>query len=300
MGKKNKDKNQREVTDANIMFKDEHRIYPNVIVNQSSKVAMTRFKPVGYGHDLQELISTKLHDLVMQNPGCDMTLAEMGYLHRIMILQEDGRIRIKIYFNPELATYKQTTPNGQYIIKPIPQLIIMNKYFFIIDDVNALPNVIKFEKALMPKGKVQYDELGKPTIKLKNDGTDLKYQETMYVECNFPMTIAAAMDINLDDPNYRVSASTLGKTNQKTKAIMIDGKENSFPIWIDLEFTSWDLDDSHAGYDTDSVVPYLLSLASKTKKAHTNYKTLATTVVDDAKKKKKDKSSKSSHSAKYC
>lgn len=298
MGKKDKSKEQTPHDVRMPSLSSDYPIYPLTATSVENGVTIeeTSFSPVGYGHELQRLITLKLHELVMEMS--TKTLAEMGYLHRVMVSYEDGKIRIRIYFHPELATYKEETANGQYVLKPIPELMIMNKYFFIVPDNGDATGIIGIEKVLAPRGKVEYDELGRRALRLKRDGTDLKYQEAVYVECNLPITIAAVMNISLDDPSFKVTAETIGQPGQE-RNIMIDGKENSYPVWIHAAYTSPRHDDTHVGYSTDDVIPYLTMLAECRERSYKNTKKLTEKVSDTAKKKEKKEKKKSS-SSKFC
>lgn len=298
MGKKDKSKEQAPHDVRTPRLKSDYPVYPltSTSVEDGATIEATSFSPIGYGHEFQRLITMKLHALVMGMS--TKTLAEMGYLHRVMVSYEEGKIRIRIYFHPELATYKEETANGQYVLKPIPELMIMNKHFFIVPNNGDATGIIGVEKALAPRGKIEYDELGKRALRLKRDGTDLKYQEVIYVECNLPITVASVMDISLADPNFKVTAETIGQPGQK-RNIMIDGKENSYPVWIHVAYTSPRYDNSYVGYSTDDVIPYLTMILSSREKSYKNTKTLTEKVSDTAKKKEK-KEKKSSSSSKFC
>lgn len=277
MSKKNKNKKMKYETPTEVLFSDS--IYPEFTVQGG--VVYTRFQPIGFGHELQHLMTDLLHELVMKYS--DMTLAEMGFLHTISILYEEGRVKMRIYFNPDLATYREEQANGQSVMKPIPQFGIMNGYFFVLPGKDIdLTQVIGFDKILVQKSKIEYDELGKPALKLKKDASDMKMQEVLYVECNLPVTIAACMDLNLFDPNFKVSIETVGQTNNPKKRIIVDGKENSYQIWVNVQHSA-----DESGYDPDTALPYLIGLADRRNEKDDAQKELADRAAEDAKKKKK-------------
>lgn len=270
-------------TPSEVLSKD--CVYPKCVTYDG--IVHTRFNPMGFGHELQTRMTKLFHQLVMEHS--DLTMAEMGYLHQSSILFEDGRIKVRMYFHPELATYREIQANGNTIMKPIPQLGCMNGYFFILTGDNIdLNQVIGFDKILIPKFKIEYDELGKQAVRLKRNVEDTKLQEVMYVECNLPITVAACMDLSLADSNYRVSVETVGQTNNPKNRIIIDGKENSFQVWVDLQFS-----EGNCGFDPGEVVPYLLSLVEKNRNRYDDQKKLAEKAEEKTEKNKK-KSKKAS------
>ena len=283
MSKKNKEKKNEMAAGFFMDRPTDASTYPHYVT--MNDVNTTWFKPITTDHTLQKLITQLMHDIVL-NSNSDKTLAEMGFFHQISILCEDGRIHTRVYFHPELATYKKGTANGRYDLSPIPQLGIFNGYLFVLTGENIdLTQVIGFDKVMLPKCKIEYDEAGKPALVLKKDASDLKLQEAMYLECNLPITVAAAMDLDLADANFSVKALTVGMESKKKK-IMIDGKENSYPVWINVTH-SHDNGNQTRGYDVNSVIPYLTSLSLRRSSKREVQKELMQKAADKAEKQSK-------------
>lgn len=281
---KDKKKNKKEVQHENpirdyagIMHTD--ACYPNMI--SSDGIVFTTFKPIGFDHEIQTLMTKLFHNLVMKFS--DKTMSEMGYTHQIAVLFENGTIKLRMYFHPELATYEELSANGKAVRKPIPQLGIMNGYFFILPGNSIdLSLVTGIEKIMMPKVKIKYNERGNLAIKVKDDAT-MKLQDAFYVECNLLLTVASILNLNLTDPNYTVKATTVSQTDKK-RAILVDGRNNSYQIWINVTFS----EDSaiSSGYDPEDAIPYLTAIASKAIDAKQSQKKLMRKAEDKAEKKK--------------
>lgn len=277
-----KQKKERYETPNEVMLRDSE--YPHNVIYDD--VVHTRFKPMGFGHELQKLMVGLLHAIAMDKStmfGEPMTLNEIGFLHQISILYEEGRVKMRMYFAPQLASEEHQSANGHVENVPIRWFLRLNRYFFVVQD-NDLSGVTGFEKIVAPKYKIEYDELGRPAVKLKKDGSDMKLQEVMYIDCNLPITIAACLGISLADPNFKVSIETVGQTADKKKRIIIDGKENSYPIWINVEHSV----NPHS-YDPVEVIPYLIGLTEKRQTRYKEQKKLAEKAADDSEKKSKKK-----------
>ena len=190
---------------------------------------------------------------------------------------------MRMYFAPQLASEEHQSANGHVENVPIRWFLRLNHYFFVVQD-NDLSGVTGFEKIVAPKYKIEYDELGRPAVKLKKDGSDMKLQEVMYIDCNLPITIAACLGISLADPNFKVGIETVGQTADKKKRIIIDGKENSYPIWINVEHSV-----NPRSYDPVEVIPYLVGLTEKRQTRYKEQKKLAEKAADDSEKKSKKK-----------
>ena len=256
--------------------------YPNY-VKADDGVAHTWFHPIGYGHQLQQLITKLLHTLVMKYS--DKTLSEMGYFHHSSILLVDGRVDIRIYFKQELATVEKPTMNGQTYVEPIPQLGIFNGYLFYLEgDQIDLRDVVGYGEELMPKCKIGFNELGHPALFFK-EGGEMKKQNVCYIKCNLPILMAAAMDLDLLDPNFNVMVRTVGYGSNRKRQVVLDGKENQLPIWVGVQHTEED----HKSYDPNNVRTYLVNLQEKISKRHEKQRELMSHAEEKTSKEKKKK-----------
>lgn len=254
--------------------------YPDMLTNDH--VVYTKFKPIGFDHSIQTLMTELLHKLVMQYS--DLTMSEMGYMHQISVLFSDGGIRIRMYFHPDLATQTFMTANGRTYQKPIPQIGIMNGYFFVIPgDQIDLSQVTGIEKIMAPKTKIKFNARGNKHLIIKDDAS-MKLQEALYVECNLPITIAAIMDIDITDPDFSVSASTVSQADNK-RAILVDGRSNSYQIWVNVKFGERA---TETGYNPNDAYAYLVQLASQIQDAKSVQKKLMSQASEATEKKTKN------------
>ena len=278
-----KDKKKKDMQNAGYVnpIQNSAVCYPNTIAD--GEMEYTTFKPIGFDHAIQTQMTKLLHNLVMKYS--DKTMSEKGFMQQIAVLFEDGAIKLRMYFHPELATYEERTANGQVSRKPIPQLGIMNGYFFVLSGNKIdLTQVTGIEKIMMPKAKIKYNERGMLAVKIKDqDASSMKLQDVFYVECNLRLTIAAILNLKLTDPNYMVKVTTISQSNQK-RAILVDGRNNSYQVWIHVAYSS---DESISrGYDPEDAIPYLTALASKVVDSKQSQKKLMREAEDKSEKKK--------------
>ena len=278
--KKNKNENPFK-PQSNISEATPKSYYPNMV--STDGVVYTSFMPIGYDHEFQSLMTKLLHGLVMKFS--DKTMSEMGYMHQIAVLFENGAVKLRMYFHPELATYEEHAANGRVIRKPIPQFGIMNGYFFILPgDSIDLTAVTGIEKIMMPKAKIKYNERGNLSVKIKEDAT-MKLQDAFYVDCNLLTTVASVLNIKLTDPNFAVKVNTISQVDKK-RAILVDGRNNTYQIWIHVTFSA---DDSISlGYNPEDAIPYLTAIAVKAADAKQTQKKLMREAEDQTEKKNKD------------
>lgn len=282
MGEKKNKKNKHEV--------NAEGIYPNIITENG--VSTTTFSPMGTGHQLQHLITEKLHKLIVDDPNCKYTLAELGYLHFISVQMENRRLKIQIYFDPKLALTKTVTMSGQIRYQIRPELMyLFNNRFVILSSDNAgianLDGVVTIEKILCPQGKIKFDELGRNAMYIKKDALDMKEREVVAINCNMLITMAFLLDTDFNDEAYKVSVQSASNNVNSDTSIMIDGNTGTYPAWITVQWNGGTkFDGSHA-------LEYLLryrtmhqSTASKMDKI------LHTAEVETIRKKDSEKKSK--------
>ena len=242
--------------------------YPQYLNNMDTGITMTKFAPMSMGKDIVTLISTKLHERLMAT---GYTFAEVGYLNRASVLSDEGVIHVRMYFDPELATTQELVGNGQMVRKLHPALRKLNGYFFYVEDENNASSVAKIVRELVPKYNYHTDENHLTAIDYESMNMEkLKFRDVLVIECNFPMTIAYILDVDLADPNFRVWASAIGGLeNQKKKKKAIGYMEmisietlpiTIHPVWVFAQHSIRTVENqAYVGYKTESVYPYLIS-----------------------------------------
>lgn len=238
-----------------------------------------RIPPNGRTHDLQKKITQLLHRVIM-NDG-RVTLANLGYLgiNTLMYNKNTGEIRLRIYFDSHYACRVITnSANNQRRVVPVEPLLAFENYLF----VGNIEDVITYEKVLAPRSKVKADEVGMSTMVVKDQGK-LTETNAMVLNCNLAITMAAAFDIPLDDPAFKVRCDTVGKPGKNAaKSIVTTAYSDEVPLSVIVR-CSPDKDESE-GYDPDMAVPYLVALNEKTANAARNQEKLKRDVKKKAKK----------------
>ena len=246
-------------------------VYPQYLDYTECGVRCTKFAPMSMGSDLCHMIATKLHERLMT---AGYTFAEVGYLNRCSVLADSGRISVRIYFDLDLATTKELAGNGQVMRKLHPALRALNGYFFYAEDENNLSSVTKVIREVVPKYEYHTDPNHLTAIDYETmDPSKGNLCPILVIECNFPMTVAFCMDIDLADPNFAVTAIPVGglesnkkkkkrkKLSQYTETISIETLPvTEHPVWVHVRHTIPSADAEYMGYKVESVKPYLLSL----------------------------------------
>lgn len=265
------------------MSKKTNRTEPNIST-------LTReFEPVGSSHELQLLITDAMHHLVIEDGR--VTLAELGFLHQVMISYCEDHVSVKIYFHPKLATNMMRGINNATKLVPRKELEIFKNYLY----VGNLEDVITYDTIQMPRCYIEDDELGRPALRMKNsDKTD--DMEVLVLNCNLPLAVAFACDLSVADPMFAVSYETVGATGKNVKGHLVlnVGAKQEFPVTVRVRFTDNTVCPDYNSYDPDAAVPYLISLAEKARDARNNQKKLARKVSNDAKKIRKEQTISSS------
>lgn len=288
-----KGKHQKENT-QNVTIESE-AIFPNRKQEDDGTI-VTTFSPVGTDHGLQDLITQGLHNAVKSDRTCTSTLAELGYLHFSTVEISNGRIQMKIFFDPRLCTNEVLAANGRKSLQIKPELIrLVNNRFVIVaqdspgDTTINLEGIIGVEKTLAPQGKIKYDELGRPALYLKKDTSDMKSREVIVVYCNMMTALAYLLDIDMTAGYHISTVSASNRTNSDSK-VMIDGYNEVHPVWITVRYTK-------NGYDPRTVVSYLRNLAESNRSVISHRKKILEEVKEETgKKKKKEKPEKASSS----
>lgn len=257
MGKKDNELSYTQM----ILGSNATAMYPSI--ETVDGINKTIFPPVGtIAHQVQHLMSTRLHDAVMENPNVSVTLSELGYLFFNTIEMKNGRISVELYFDPRLATYEDISPNGQKSIKIKPQLvqILANRFIAVQETADHkidLTGIIQIGKILCPQGKIVYNERGNASLKIKKDALDMKYREVVVVNCNFALTMAYLLNIDLMDESYATRIEAAGMNDKKTIRDMKNANDDTeaTPVWI---MVAW----SRNGYRPEDAIPYLTKLAS--------------------------------------
>ena len=258
--------------------------------NNGSVVRTIEYEPNGTDHRLQRRI-TELMDRIVQEDG-RFTLAELGYLHMNTLLynRDTGRVSLKIYFDVHYAARTAKDPaNGKKQVVPVTELNIFEKRLF----VGPLRNAVTFETVMAPKTKMLKDEKDRASISFKDDA---KFVETdcLVLNCNLPIAMAALHDLSLEDPNFSVRCTTVGRGNaEKEKTIISSGKRKDIPVKVIV--TAGQLVDGEGneiGYDPSTCQTYLLGLRERQTKVAANREKIAEKARDKAEKLKKTSTNK--------
>lgn len=251
------------------------------------------------GDSFQTLVSEVMHQIVMIR--AEFTLAELGYLH-INSLSYDPNTRslhLRIYFDASCAsrTHKSKTKKG-FTIEPITELNVFRNFFF----VGELEDVVSYEKITAPRYEIiEKDELGRRSVKFKNTKKFDKVQ-ALVLNCNLALTAAACHDINLMDPEFRVSCQTVGKSSKKNaKAVVTSIDKEELPVIMTVSCGTIDPGSSdNAYYDPDEAEAYLIMIQERMNSANGNQTKLQKKVRDKVKvSDKKGKKSGSNGFNKY-
>ena len=261
--------------------------------DQGTIINTTIFPPIGVSHDLQEAITSLMHRLVMEDG--TTTLAELGYLHMNSICFVNGGIEAKVYFAPELAL-ESTTGFANYTkMVPNKKLNMFQNYLF----VGNLEQAISYDTITTPKYTIEKDDADRPAIYLRNKKTT-EDKEVLVLHCNADMLLAAILDINMADPNFKIQYETIGKGDKNNAAgqIMITaGTKQEFPVRITVTSTMKTPDSDVAGYDPEMAVYNLLGRYQAQKEAIATRKKLAQKASDRAEKISKKSSAQKAFTA---
>lgn len=282
---------------------EEVKTYMNDVVKLAPDGAMVRVKtwePAGSpdGNELKRDITKLLDQIVKENS--KFTLAEMGYLHMNLISFCNGQVNAKIYFAPELATQTETNgvnTNGKIV--PHKALEVFQNYLY----VGELKNAITFESMPVPRYDIERNERDQLTIRIKDGKKINEDGETVVLNCNLLLLIAAVLDVNPNDPNFDVKVETVGKSKKKDRdmAIMINaGAQQEFPVRITAQYTVID----NAGtaivpYEPDAAISFLMNRMKKMQEMKSTKNKLANKASDNAKETAKDMKKKTNAWAKY-
>lgn len=247
------------------------------------------FQPAGCpgGLELKKLV-TNLMDRIVKESG-KYTLAELGYLHMNLVSYCNGQVQLKVFFAPELATSTVgNAANGNGRIVPHPALNIFNGYMF----VGELEKAVTYETMTLPEYYIERDNRDQLAVYIK-DGKKkvMEDAEVVVLHCNLILTIAAGLDHNLWDENYKVDIETVGKTKKKDDdvSVMIQaGAYQEFPVRVLVNCTyGYDV-----GYNPDDAIPYLVNRIKKVSEANDTKKKLTKKVTDKAKEAAEDSNKK--------
>jgi len=247
-------------------------------------VTTYHIKPNGASHELQELITNLMHDVVMDMG--KVTLANLGYLHinTLMYNKQTGSLNLKVFFDPHYCARVVNNPaNGNKEIAVVEPLTMFENYLY----VGNIYGAITSEKILAPKSKAVKDSRNMASMIVKDNGK-LVETSALVLNCSLPITLAAALNISLQDPNFNVSCSTVGRGSKKaSKQIIVTSANAEVPVSVDISCT----EGYNAGYDPADAANYLVMLRDRVTRANENAEKLKRDVQKKA-KKNSDKSSK--------
>lgn len=247
---------------------------PTIVMGAQNPVRRYLFDPVGVTHELQQLITDLMHQIVMQDG--QYTLAEMGYLHMSSIGFVNDHVEVKVYFAPELATRSSRALNGIGSIEPNPNLNIFKNYLFVGDakDNSAFVNMNA------PKYTIDRDARDQLAVTVKSGKKNREEMELLVLYCNLDLIIGAYYDTNILDPEFSVTYETIGNSSKNTEdnpGIMISmGANQEFPVRVRATVPM------EGEYHPEDAIPYLLSKMQARKETKKAKKELARKVSDSA------------------
>lgn len=245
-------------------------------------VETLQYGATGTDHELQQLITDFLHRRVMENGTC--TLAQLGYLNMNTVSYVEDHVEVKLYFHAGLATDVTKLSNGREIRSPKNELMMFHKYLFI----GSLQDAVAYDTIPVPKYYIDRDDLGKPTLQFRTNTKKIKENTSVLVlRCNLVLTMAAALNLNLMDPNYKVTYDTLGSSNKKNKdnhIVITVGNRQEYPVKVTVQCTS----DSMHYFDPELTYPFIESRIAKNRQAMQNRKLVQKNVSEKAEKLQKN------------
>ena len=236
------------------------------------------YPPNGTTHDLQKAITDLMHRIVMD--AGKFTLAELGYLHinTLTYDKEQGQLYLKVYFDVHFAArVRKSEVNTARTIVPVQELTVCENYLYVGNIVDS----ITYEKILAPKTKTVEDVAGRPALQFKEDSSKIVETDALVLNCSFPITMAAMLDVSLADPEFSVACETVGKGGKNAiKSIVATSNNAEVPVIVTVTHTHEDTEP----YDPALAVSYLVNLRERLKKADHNRDKLKESVREKAKK----------------
>ena len=254
----------------------------------NKEMTLNHFKlnPVGMGsHATQEHITNAAANIVMHYGR--YTLAEMGYLNMVSVVYTKNKIDVRLYFDLYLATKHTDAPNfvgkrNSHVVPGRiinPALNVFQNHFF----VGNIMDVVTVEEMNVPNYIIKKNSRNKKAVKVKGNTEELK--KVLVLHCNPDLVFASMMNIDLRDPNYKLSYRTI------SDGIMLYGNEgDEYPVEIEVQSTM-----NLNGYRPEDAIPYLLKVAKMGRKEQKKQELLKEEISDKADdlekkrmKKKKD------------
>jgi len=227
---------------------------------------------------MQDQMTEFLHKMFMRDGR--YTLNEVGYLHMTTLTVANGNVELYIYFHPSLACYYKNNQTTETRIRDA--FDILSGYLFVGD----IRDVISRDQAIVPAFKIRKDDLDKDALYVRSDD---KYVNTqvLRIKCNLLLTFAAINNINLKDPNYKLSYNKVGSLDdKKSQYIETENGMAEHPILAKCQYTA---DDQYAGYDPELAIPYLTTMAKVLQDINTKYKKLKNETNNEPHEKKRNK-----------
>lgn len=262
-------------------------VQPNEIIDSKKDgvVAAYRFRPNGIDNTLQRAITELLHSCAMSSEGTRFTLSELGYLHMNTLTHNpnDGCVHLKVYFNAELASrVVRSKTSATATVAPVRELTVFRNFLYVGEDIH---DVISFEDIMAPKHSIiDEDEAHRRSIVFK-DSEKFEKTHALVINCNVPVTMAAALGLSLNDPNFRVEFRQ-ASDKEKAKTIGIT-TTREIPVGLTV-YATYDPDASD-DYDPDDAETYLISLSHSEGRIEENRQRLENKVTKKAKRAKKNK-----------
>ena len=245
-------------------------------------VIVKEFEPTT--REIQDLVTNLLHKRTME--AGKVTLSNLGYLHSsaLRFNVETGTLDFQIYFDVRycLRPVKSGT-SGAITYYPVDELEIFSMYL-VPGDIREFYSI---EKIMLPKTSNQEDENHRYSLTMKDDA---KFVETdvLVIHADLGITLAAAMNISLLDPNFKVSCRPVGMSNaKKDRKIMQMVKGDEVPVYVTLTHSV-----DAAKYDKNEIPPYFSGIQDAMFAARKNRRELNEDIKDKADKAKKKREKK--------
>lgn len=251
-----------------------------MVLENNIPVTQINYPPNGTDHTLQKRITDLMDTIVSQT--AKFTLAELGYLHinTLTYNKIQGTINLRVYFDVHYAARAKVSETSQKReIVPVEELKVFEGYLY----VGNLTDAITYERVMAPPTKAMEDELHRASLRIKDSS---KYVETdaLVLNCNLPITMAAAHNHSLTDPEFRVQYATMGKGGKKAeRTIITSANMDDVPLSVTVNMSA----SGYTGYNPDDAIPYLTMLLENTRRMTKNRDKIRDRVKKDAKKGKK-------------
>lgn len=250
----------------------------------NAAISTYRFRPNGADHEFQQLVTNLLHQIVMDDER--VTLGELGYLHQntLMLNQDTQCPELRIYFDARFVYRKAMNPTiGREDLIVVDEMSIFKDWLF----VGHPQGVFTIEKILAPKTELFEDELGRTSLRIKKGNRQVETVAAI-MRCNASIAIAAALNINLGDPNFKIQFNPVAKgSNSAVDSIVVSASNRMVPVAFTVTHSARTSVTADNCYDPDLAVPYLMEIAEAVQNSEASRSDMIKKVRSDGKKNKR-------------